>query len=58
MKTIEGTIYVECDLCWKTTTWYKSCPVCGHTVCFTCLVMKEKFRCPVCEGDFIEHYPK
>jgi hypothetical protein len=53
MKRIEGTIYVECDLCWKISTWTRTCYGCGHTVCIMCL-LKEKFECPVCGGDFIK----
>jgi ribosomal protein S27E len=57
MKKIEGTIYVECDLCWKKTTWYETCYGCGHTVYIMCL-LAENFKCPVCGGDFIKPYPK
>jgi Zn finger protein HypA/HybF involved in hydrogenase expression len=57
MKKFEGTIYAECDLCWKKTTWYYTCYGCGHTVCIMCL-LAENFECPVCGGDFIEPIPK
>ena len=55
MKRFEGTIYVECDLCWKKSTWTRTCPVCGHTVCIMCF-LEEKSVCSVCGGDFIEPF--
>ena len=53
MKKIKGTIFVECDVCWEEDTMTSTCYVCGHTVCYLCLI-KEKFRCPVCGGDYQE----
>ena len=52
MKKIEGTIYVECDPCWKICTWTNTCYGCGHTVCIMCLP-EENFECPVCGGDLL-----
>ena len=56
MKKIEGTIFVECDVCWDLDTWTSTCYICGHTVCIICL-RKEKFVCPVCGVDFQEPIP-
>jgi hypothetical protein len=56
MKKIEGIIFIECDVCWKKVDWVKKCVCCGHTVCMKCLI-KEKCKCPVCEGNFHQPFP-
>ena len=57
MKRIQGTIYVECDLCWKKVDWTKTCVCCGHTVCIKCY-MAERHMYPVCGGEFYEPFPQ
>ena len=57
MKRIEGTILVECDVCWKKVDWVKTCACCGHTVCIKCF-MAERHMCAVCGGNFHELFPR
>lgn len=59
MKKIEGTILVECDVCWHVNpvTYVSTCYVCGHTVCLACLY-RQKFVCPICEGNYLKSIPK
>ena len=58
MKRIEGTILVECDVCYHVNpeTYTNTCHGCGHTVCLKC-ALQENFECVVCGGYFIEPGP-
>jgi rRNA maturation protein Nop10 len=58
MKKIEGTIMIECDVCWRIRagTSFKTCYRCGFTACLVCRYFLS-FRCPVCGSDFIKPIP-
>jgi len=57
MKRIEGTILVECDICYHVNpeSYMSTCEECGHTVCLVCY-LNEHWKCVVCGGKFLHTY--
>jgi len=58
MKSEEGTILVECDVCRHVVpeVYTSTCYGHDHTVCLVCL-LKEKQQSTLCGGYFIEPAP-